>query len=274
MNKFFVLLVCFAVFISFLLISLAFLFFRNIRNVFVSLVFVSFLLLAFPIVFWKYTEYRKVKELEENFPIFLRDFVESVRGGLTVPEAFKSVAKNDYKALTPYIKRISARLDWGIPIEKVLLTFVKETRSKLIGRVISSVIETHRFGGKLAETFESLSEAALEIEKLRMERKLYLQSQMITGYLVFFLFIGVIVALQIFLIPSLAKANIRGIVAKGLSPQQLAEEYRFLFKVLIIMQSFFAGLMVGKMSEGSIAAGLKHSLIMLVIGGIAIIFFG
>jgi flagellar protein FlaJ len=35
---------------------------------------------------------------------------------------------------------------------------------------------------------------------------------------------------------------------------------------MTLIQAFFGGLVAGKMGEGSIYAGLKHSLIMMILG--------
>ena len=38
------------------------------------------------------------------------------------------------------------------------------------------------------------------------------------------------------------------------------------FVLFIIIQGFFAGLATGKMSEGTIVAGLKHSIFLIIAG--------
>ncbi|MEM7825104.1 MAG: type II secretion system F family protein [Candidatus Aenigmatarchaeota archaeon] len=225
---------------------------------------IAFFMLIGPIVFTKYIENRRIKELEEEFPVFLRDFVETVRGGMSIPEAFRSISNNDYQKLNPYIKKIAAQIEWGIPLETVLLKFARESKSKLIGRVVSIVIEGHKFGGNLAESFESLSSTAFEIDKLRAERKLYLHSQIITGYIIFFVFLIVIIGLDKFLIPNLSKVSIGA--ATTVAETDIVEKYKELFRNLILIEGLFAGLCIGKMTEGVIVAGLKHSIIMMVLG--------
>ena len=126
-------------------------------------------------------------------------------------------------------------------------------------------MEGHRFGGNLADAFESLSSTAFEIEKLREERKLYLNSEIITGYIIFFVFLGVIIGLGRFLIPSLSKVSIS--TTTSVAPEtNIAAQYKEIFRNLIIIQGLFAGLCIGKMTEGAVVAGLKHSLIMMIIG--------
>lgn len=251
-----------------IMLLIDFLYLRSIPALFSSISIIAMFLFMLPIVMVKYMEYRSVKMIEEMFPVFLRDFVESIRGGMTVPTALKSVSKNDYKVLSPFIKKMAAQMDWGIPVDKVFLKFSKESKSELIGRIISSVVESHRFGGNLSDTFEALSNTSLEVERLRAERRLFLNSQMMTGYIVFFVFLSVIIGLERFLIPSLAQVNPGGFGMSTLvAPQEnLVVEYKTVFRNLILIQGLFAGLAVGKMAEGSTISGLKHSMVMMFVG--------
>jgi len=184
---------------------------------------------------------------------------------MTLPQAVKSVSKNDYGHLSPYIKKLDAQLDWGIPFDNALLKFSKITGSKLIGRVTSTIIESHRFGGNLTDIFESISSTSIEIERLREERKLYINSQLITGYVIFFVFLLVIIGLQRFLVPSLTDVTVGELTA---TPEEIQVQYSEIFRNLVILQGLFAGLVIGKMSEGAIVGGIKHSLFLVIIGTI------
>jgi len=44
------------------------------------------------------------------------------------------------------------------------------------------------------------------------------------------------------------------------------EEARRVFFHMSVIQAFFGGLMAGKMGEGTVGAGLKHSVILLTCG--------
>jgi len=243
---------------------------REIPNIFSTINILAIFILLFPIIIIKYIEYRKWKDIEDLFPVFLRDFVETIRSGMTLPASLKSVSSNDYKSLTPYVKKMSAQLTWGIPVETVLARFSQEVKSKLIKRIISSVSESHRFGGNLADTLEALSTTAVEVERLREERRLYMHSQMITGYIVFFVFLAVMIGLEKFLVPSISEVSPLGLGGAPTVPSQknLADEYKEIFRNLILIQGLFAGLSVGKMAEGAIVAGLKHSMFMMFAGAL------
>ena len=259
--------------ISLILVILSWAFSSQLGNLSSTLNIVAGIVFILPFLIVFYGKYQKKRELEEMFPVFLRDFVESVRGGMTIPNAFKTVSKNEYKALSTYIRKIAAQLDWGIPVSTVLMRFSREVKSKVIGRIISSVVESHRFGGNLVDTFEALSNTAIEIERLRAERSLYLQSQLITGYIILFVFLAVMLGLQQFLVPSLTQASPLGGLS-GPAQEGLAAEYSVIFRNLIVIQGMFAGLTVGKMAEGSMIAGIKHSLFMVFMGILVFSIFG
>jgi flagellar protein FlaJ len=229
-------------------------------------------MLVLPIVLSEYLKYRKLKIVETMFPIFLRDFIELMRGGMMIEQAMKNLKKNDYKELNPYVKKMAAQLDWGIPVEKVLTNFARSTKSKMIQRTISSVIESHRFGGNLTDTLEALLNASTEIERLKAERVMYLYSQVTTGYIIFFVFLGVMIAMGRFLIPSLTSVSVEGV--KAVPKEELVLAYKTLFMNLILIQGTFAGLSVGKMAEGRLISGVKHSLIMVIIGLLVFVLVG
>jgi len=263
-------LILLSIFAASCMMAVNYFFFIQTSLLFSVINILAFFIIIFPIFILKYKEYSKGREIEEMFPVFLRDFIEAIRGGMTVPHAMKSVTRNDYKALTPLIKKMAAQMDWGIPADKVLLKFSKGTKSKLIMRIVSSVVESHNFGGNLTDTFEALSNTALEVDRLRAERRLYMNSQLMTGYIIFFVFLAVIIGLEKYLIPIMTDVSPSSLgmsVPTGAVPQaSLAGEYKTVFRNLIIIQGMFSGITVGKMSEGSMISGTKHSLFMTFAG--------
>jgi len=249
-----------------MIILFDFLFLRDVSTLFSSVLIIAVIMFVAPIALIRYYEISKVKVLENFFPQFMRDLVESVRSGMTLPQAIDSVSGNDYGHLSKYVKKLNAQLNWGIPFEKALLNFSKGTRSKVIGRIASTIIESHRFGGNITSIFEAISSTAIEIERLREERRLYINSQLITGYVIFFVFLVVIIGLQRFLVPTLTEVVVEEVTTAPRTEQEMMDEYTGIFRNLILLQGLFAGLVIGKMAEGMIAGGIKHSLFLMIIG--------
>lgn len=252
------------------IVAINYLMLADVPSLFSTINIIAGFIFAMPIILMKYSDYKEVRDVEEMFPVFLRDFVGTIRSGMTLPTAIKAVSKNDYKALNSYVRRMSAQLDWGITVDRVMMGFGRRSHSKLIMRIISSVIESHRFGGNLSDTFEALSNTTVEIDRMRQERSMYMNSQMITGYVVFFVFLAVMIGLEKFLVPSLgdftAGSLMGGLPGGGSTQSGIADEYKVIFRNLILIQGLFAGMSVGKMAEGAITAGVKHSAFMMIAG--------
>ncbi|NIO21465.1 MAG: hypothetical protein GTN76_12175 [Candidatus Aenigmarchaeota archaeon] len=212
-----------------------------------------------------YSRYKIGKEIEEQFIMFITDLTEAIDSGMTLPIALKHSVKRGYGVLTPYVKEINSKVDWGVPFEQALSMFSEKVGSVPIKRSVGTIIETYKVGGEISDTLKAIGQSLVEINKIKQERSASVQAQIVTSYLIFFVFIFILVILQAFLIPALGTATIAGGLEED-TGQMPAELYSQTFVNFIIVQGFFAGLATGKMAEGSLVAGFKHSLVLVVIG--------
>jgi flagellar protein FlaJ len=213
-----------------------------------------------------YGKYRVSKEIEEQFVVFITDLTESIDSGMTLPIALKHSSRKDYRSLTSHVREINSKVDWGIPFEKALQIFADKVKSTPIKRSVSTIIQTYKVGGKISDTLRAIGQSLVEINKIKQERSASVQSQIVTSYLIFFVFIFILVILKTFLIPALGTMEAPAITDVGSSPSVPIEVYTQAFVNFILVQGFFAGLATGKMAEGSLVGGLKHSIVLIVIG--------
>lgn len=218
----------------------------------------------------EYYRYKESKETEERFPDFLRDVAENLRAGMTLPKAMIATKNNNYGGLSPYVKKMAVEIDWGLPFDKVLLEFAKKS-TPVIKRTVSTIIEAHESGGSVADIFDATGKTIVEINKIRKERVSAVYSQVTTGYIIFFVFLGVLIALQKYFIPSISTISSPELGIGNI--QGIASLYNELFMWLILIQGFFSGLVIGKISEGRLIAGLKHCIILMILGYNALIIF-
>lgn len=235
-----------------------------------TLSIVSIFIIPIGPFFYQYKKYKENRELEERFPDFLRDVSQNIRTGMTIPQAITATKDTYYGALTPYIRKIVVQIDWGVPLDKILTDFASNA-TKSLRRTVSTIIDTHRGGGNIADIFDSVGKSIVEINRINKERSSIIYNRMLTGYVIFFVFIGVLVMMQMYLIPSFQTFSSPevGISAFG----ELGSFYADVFRILIILQGFFSGLVIGKLSEGSIISGLKHSIILVIVGSLALFIF-
>ena len=100
--------ITFGVYVLFVIVN--FFFISRVTTYGTTLYIVGGVVIAAPTLVYGYLQNKRVKELEANFPVFLQDFVETMRGGMTLPQAFKAISDNKYSILTPYVKKMTAQL--------------------------------------------------------------------------------------------------------------------------------------------------------------------
>jgi len=227
------------------------------------------LVLAGPALF-EYKKYRENKEIEERFPDFLRDVTENIKTGMTLTQAIMATKNSYYGALTPYINKIITKIDWSIPFDEILREF-SENSTPLIKKTVSTITETYAGGGDITQILDATGKTIKEITKVRKERFSAIYDQMITGYVIFFIFIGVLIILQKYLVPSLSAFGSSEVGIANIA--DATSMYSDVFQWLILIEGFFSGLIVGKMAEGSLLAGLKHSFFLTSVGYGAFLLF-
>ncbi|MFH0890288.1 MAG: type II secretion system F family protein [Candidatus Aenigmatarchaeota archaeon] len=251
--------------LAIIVVIINFLYFSHNAIAFQLLGALSITLALGPSLSISYSEYSTARDIETSFPLFLTDVVDGVRASMTLPIAMKSAAKHDYGKLNSTVRQMAAQMDWGVPFDDVLKAFADTSGTPVIKRTVATVIETHRSGGNIVDVLQAVSGAILEVNKIKKERASHIYGQMITGYTIFFVFLGVLIGLQKFLLPSLSSLG-GGLESGGLSGEMNAASYDLMFTAMIIIQGTFSGLAIGKMAEGSLFGGLKHSVALVSIG--------
>src|SRR3989344_6701498 len=116
-------------------------------------------------------ENKRQKEIEEKFLEFIRNLVEAVKTGISIPKGVLQVSDKDYGALTPYIKKLAYQIEWGIPMHNALIIFSNDTENTVIKRSISIIIEADQSGGNISDILQSVSTSVVNIKKIKEERK-------------------------------------------------------------------------------------------------------
>ena len=207
------------------------------------------------------------REKEERFLEFSRDLVENVKSGTPIGKSILNLQKRDYGTLTPHVQKLANQISLGITLNRALITFAKETKSKVISRAVGLISEAERAGGNIATVLESVSHSVNLIEDLKKERKSSISNLVVQGYIIFMVFIVIMVVLEFKILPLTAGLGTVDAIGSspvgggGMDPAKFAP----MMTMMMVTQSFFAGLVIGKISEGSLYRGMKHSFILLAL---------
>ena len=249
--------------IGFILLLASVLFLKE-TTYFETIAIISVITIGLPFLINQYLIYKKAKEIEEYLPDFLRDVAESIRAGMPLSKAIEGASHGAYGALTEEMKITSAQISWGVDFEEALKKFAERVKSRLVRQAVLIIIESHKSGGDVADILETVSTDIKTLKSIEQERKSKLKVYLVSMYFIFFLFLGIIVALTQAFIPATPQLNQAAGLLGG-HPSKLSEEdFRTYFFHLTLIQAFFAGLIGGQMGEGSALSGIKHSIFLIL----------
>jgi flagellar protein FlaJ len=230
-------------------------------------VFFGLLAVISPIALVNYFDYRWRKAVDEHLPDLFRSIVQAQEIGMTLPKALEEAAERDYGPLTPELKKMTVQISWGASFEEALLAFGRRIGTVLTQRTVPMIIEASRSGGSVEKVFDPMGKFVQTTILMEKERKTQTRPYIAIIYVALFVFLFTIVILfQTFF------TGVEGVALLSM-PSTSPADLKRIFLHLTLVQGFFSGLVAGKMGEGSISAGLKHSLIMMLLGYVALKFF-
>ena len=231
-----------------------------------SPLFDEYLLLAvvitvFPPAVLDYVDYRWKRSIDKHLPDLFRSIVQAQKTGMTLPQALEEASKRRYGPLTKELKKMVAQMSWGVSFEKALQSLGERVDTTLIRRTIPLIIEASRSGGRVEKVFDPMEKFVQTTLTFDAERKTQTRPYVAITYVAFFVFLFTIVMLFKSFFVRMSEISTTEFAAI-MTP----EEARRVFFHMSAIQAFFGGLMAGKMGEGTVGAGLKHSVILLTCG--------
>lgn len=226
-----------------------------------DLVLFSFLIGVTPFAAGKFVEFRRMRKMEEEFPNFLADVSSGVDSGMSIPQAIYVTKDREYGLLNKEISKMAKQISWGIPFERVFTKFTDRTNSPYIEKLTYLIIEANKAGGDIREILGAAARNARELKNIEREIGTMIKPYILICYITYFVFLIVILILyKTFILPMAGGAS--GFIQAAFTP----EEFTTLFFRMLMLQGLFIGLAAGKMAEKKIIAGLKHAIILILVG--------
>jgi flagellar protein FlaJ len=206
---------------------------------------------------------QKRNSIEQGINSFLRDLTEVRKTGLSPEKCIESLSKRDYGEFTKELRKISSELSWGVPVRKVIMDFVKRVRSWMTQIVMYLLVETIDVGGGTIAMIESLARFNNLTQEVEKEKKMAVRPYILMPYFSAILLVATTTMMLGFTQGTINVAEINKTDEASLN------QMRILFTTSAIFHSYLIGLVGGKISEESIAAGFKHAAILVVIAALA-----
>jgi flagellar protein FlaJ len=201
--------------------------------------------------------------MERGISNFLRDLTETRKTGLSPEACISNLSERDYGAFSKELKRMSSDISWGIPMRNVIMKFVSKTKSWMSQIVMFLLLEAVDVGGGTISMIESLARFNNMTQEVEKEKKMSVRPYMIMPYFAAILLVATTLMTLLFTTNT---------VAMGVETSTAANNTDYLtliFTVSVITHCYLIGLVCGKISEESLAAGFKHSALLVLIAIVA-----
>lgn len=220
----------------------------------------------------QYAERQWRRAVERRLPDLLRDVAQAQRSGLTFIGALEAVASREYGPLSKELQRVVRQISWGATLEQAMTALAERVGTPLVKRVCLHIIEVARYGGDVARLIEMTASFITDFQSMADERAAAMRTYagvVYIGALVFIVVATVMVNSFLYPIGQLQPAA-AGLLTAFTIPYEV---YRRIFYHMTIIQSLFGGLAAGKLAEGSVLGGLKHTVVLVLASTLVFMLF-
>jgi flagellar protein FlaJ len=201
---------------------------------------------------------------ERGATLFLQDLTETRKTGLAPEKCIETLSNREYGSFSKHLKKITAELSWGIPLRKVFMDFVHRTKSWTTQIVMFLLVETIDVGGGTIAMIESLARFSTTTQEVEKEKRMAVKPYIMMPYFAALMLVATTVMMLTFTTKTV------GLVGGGTSANQPdVGSLLIIFSTSVIIHSYLIGLVGGKISEESVAAGFKHSALLTIIAIVA-----
>lgn len=218
---------------------------------------------------------KRIKDIEYRLPDFLRDVAEAGRFGMTLAGAIVVASRGRYGKLTPEIKKMAARIDWGVPASEAIRLFAENINTPVVNRVSAIIMKANDAGGNVADVLTLVSNDTKQEQLMEKERKLYMSTYIAVIYIAFMVFLVTIIILNATFLPQMEKAGTEtselveetggasGASATMIQAQAIGS-IQFAYLIASLAHAMGDGLIAGALSTGKIKNGLIHSAVLII----------
>lgn len=194
------------------------------------------------------------RNIQAGITTFLRDLVETRKSGLSPERCIESLSHRDYKAFSKHLRLMSVKIGWGFPVRQIYTDFRAKIHNWLALVNIYLLIDTLEVGGGSERSLETLAGFSENMKQLDDEKRTMLLPLIVVPYMgAAMLTATTVMFLQFF-------SSLSGL---GLTVAQNTL-YRILLTPLAL-HAFMIGLVSGKIISGTVSAGFKHAIILMLV---------
>jgi len=216
---------------------------------------------------------RKVRKYETDFTDFLFELSELIRGGIDPIKAIITLSRGSLGSITTPVQVVAKQMEIGFTFEQAMRNLAASLKSPLIDKYIDLVIQASYSGGAVANLIQRASADMSTFLNIEKEKRAGLSQYMLILYAAQVILIALSAILVVQFLPNLKAIATLGSTSfansiLGKSDIGSVPLERDLY-LLVVVNGIMGGLVIGKISEGKVKHGLKHSLVLVLIAFLA-----
>lgn len=216
-----------------------------------------------------YVRISRVNSAAENAtPSFLRDVTEARKIGLSPEKSIIHATKRSgYGRFSEPLSLIRSQMEWGVSLKRIFLDIKKRVQTWPVLVNFFILVETIKIGGGSAIALETLTEYSEKQKDVDSNKRSMLRPYVILAFIwsVLIALTTTMVAMTVFAVTQMS------IPGTSTMPFMFMQQQINLFSTGIIFQCWLSGFFVGKVNEGTFAAGFKYSAMLVLTAYVSLI---
>ncbi|MEM2995437.1 MAG: type II secretion system F family protein [Candidatus Bathyarchaeia archaeon] len=216
-----------------------------------------------------YMKIARINNDAENFmPNFLRDVTEARKIGLSPEKSIIHATKRTgYGKFSEILTLIRSQMEWGVSLRKIFSNIKQKLQTWPVLVNFLILVETIKIGGGSASALEILTDYSEKHKDVEVNKRSLLRPYVILAF-VWSILIALTTTMVTMTVYALTQISLPGSAAM---PFEVMQNQINLFSTGIILQCWLSGFFVGKVNEGTFAAGFKYSAMLVVTAYVSLI---
>ena len=204
--------------------------------------------------------YAKTIASEDSTPKILRTISEARKTGMS-PEnsVIHACKRKEYGLFNPVANGIANKIEWGVDFKSIFYYIQKEIQAFNVLISFNILFELISAGGGNPETLDSLTETSERMQEIQKEKRDLLMPYLYVG----FVLMGTTGFTTLLVIDSFGDIALQSNQLANVEEQTVGASLG-LFPFIVLIQSWTAGLFLGRVIKGAFSGGFLYSIILVV----------
>jgi flagellar protein FlaJ len=226
-------------------------------------VFVAMLILLTPFIIFDEIKSYRIRQIEAHIPEFLKNLASINEAGILLVDAIQMSMQMRMGVLHSEVRRLVNDISWGSKVDDALRKFEYRIRTEMTRRIITLIIKANETTGDIKSVLTIAARDADIQYQLKKERNAEMFVYVFIIYISFMVFLFIVYILAAYFLPAMPTPTGDMQIGFPLISSFNLEAYTMLFFHAALIQGLCSGIVAGKMGNGNIHSGLKHSVLMM-----------